>query len=75
MLSYVDLDHLERPIEASELRQVIKDLKAGKISGPDGFISIYYKTFNAKQRPNALRQLQANLSAQPRCQTLSKNYQ
>lgn len=40
-----DALHLERPIEASEIRQVVKDLKAGKSPGPKGFTSIYYKIF------------------------------
>lgn len=33
------------PISTTELRQAIKQLKSGKNPGPDGYSSIYYKTF------------------------------
>lgn len=36
---------LENQIEPSEIRNAIKHLKIGKSPGPDGFTSIYYKTF------------------------------
>lgn len=40
-----DSDLLEALITAIELRQAIKQLKLGKSPGPDGYSSIYYKTF------------------------------
>lgn len=44
-LTDINIKSLEKPIETLEIRQAIKDLKKGKSSGPDGFSSIYYKTF------------------------------
>lgn len=44
-LSETDMLALERPIVAAEIKSAIQDLRAGKSPGPDGFSSIYYKTF------------------------------
>lgn len=48
-LSKTSIDNLERPIDVTELLCAIKDLKPGKSPGPDGFSSIYYKTFGGLQ--------------------------
>lgn len=44
-LDDLDATLLENQIETSEIRNAIKHLKIGKRPGPDGFTSIYYKTF------------------------------
>lgn len=44
-LTEVNIETLEQPIDKSEILLAIKDLKNGKSPGPDGFSSIYYKTF------------------------------
>lgn len=46
-LSEADIEALEQPIDNSKIQLAIKDLKTGKSPGPDGFTSIYYKTFMA----------------------------
>lgn len=40
-----DARQLEHPISEDELKNAIKQLKAGKSPGPDGFTAVYFKTF------------------------------
>lgn len=44
-LTETDIGLIDQPIDPTELQNAIKEFKTGKSPGPDGFSSIYYKTF------------------------------
>ena len=66
-LNEEEAEHLNRPITADEIEEVIKKLTAHKSPGPDGFTGELYKAFKEELTP-ILHRLFQNTQEEERLQ-------
>ena len=54
-LNQGEIENINRPITSTEIETVIKNLRANKSPGPDGFTGEFYQTFREELTPVLLK--------------------
>ena len=57
-LNQEEIENVNRPITSTEIKSVIRNLPANKISGPDGFTAEFYQKFREELTPILLKLFQ-----------------